>query len=287
MTVIGITGASGAMGRRTTEYVLDKHPAKDVVLFTRAPELLAEFADKGVRTRQSDFDLPETLVQDYTGVDVLLLISTTDMGRRTQQQASAIRAAADAGVSRIVYTSMPNPFAEFPQRLAVLAQEHADTERALQCAGPAWTVLRNAMYFEALSLQLGDAGSAGTMYSNRGAGRHAPVWRDDCAAAAAAVLLGDGHDNAVYDITGPQILDDQAIADILAGQFHRDVTVNSVTDEQWAQRFAETTGLPEPLANTITGFGEAIRAGLFETPTGDTEKLIGRPTLDLGQFLVQ
>lgn len=31
----------------------------------------------------------------------------------------------------------------------------------------------------------------------------------------------------------------------------------------------------------LTGFGEAIRAGLLETPIGDTERLIGRPPADV------
>lgn len=45
---------------------------------------------------------------------------------------------------------------------------------------------------------------------------------------------------------------------------------------EWAQRFIDATGMPDPVAQLITGFGEGIRKGSYETPWGDTESLIGR-----------
>jgi NAD(P)H dehydrogenase (quinone) len=126
-----------------------------------------------------------------------------------------------------------------------LTDDHAATEEALEHAGPSWTLLRNALYLEAISGGWPQAVATGKLISNNGAGLHAPIARDDAAAAAAAVLLGDDHDNAVDDIAGQRLLDDTAIA----------------------------------------GFGATIRAGLMQTPLGDTEKLIGRTPTTIEQFL--
>lgn len=284
MTIIGITGAGGALGRRTAQYVLESHPAEELVLFSRSPASLAEFADAGAQTRHADFDAPDALVDAFRGVDVLLLISTDAVGRRRAQHEAAIKAAANAGVHRVAYTSMSNPDSDFPARLRPLSDDHAATEAALRTAGPAWTMLRNALYLEAIAAGWDHAVATGALVTNNGDGRHAPITRDDCAAAAAAVLLGDGHDDVSYDIAGQRLLDDHAIAAVLSARHGTPVEVVGVSDEDY-QAGLTGTGLPAELAGILTGFGQSIRAGLLETPLGDTERLIGRPPRAVEEFL--
>ena len=280
MTTIGITGAAGQLGRRTTEYVLRSHSAEEVVLFSRSPEGLY------AQGRFADFDQPESLTGAFAGVDVLLLISTDAVGRRRAQHEAAIAAAAAAGVSRIVYTSMPNANNDFPARLRPLADDHLATEAALQTAGPAWTVLRNALYFEAIGAGCAHAVEQGALANNNGDGRHAPISRDDCAAAAAAALLGDGHDDAVYEIAGARLLDNRAIAAALADRHGSAVDVGTVSDADFEAGLV-AAGLPTELAGVLTGFGESIRAGLLETPLGDFEKLTGRAPAGIEEYLAR
>jgi NAD(P)H dehydrogenase (quinone) len=286
MTTIGITGAAGQLGRRTAEYVLASHPAEELVLFSRLPDALSGMVETGVQARFADFDQPETLTGAFTGVDVLLLISTDAVGRRRPQHEAAIAAAADAGVGRIVYTSMPNPDADYPARARPLSDDHAATELALRKAGPAWTVLRNGLYFEAISNGWSQAVANGALVTNNGDGRHAPITRDDCAAAAAAVLLGDHHDGIAYDIAGGQLLDDRAIAAALANRHGRSVDVVTVSDADYEDGLV-SAGLPAEIASLLTGFGESIRAGLLETPLGDFAALTGRPPVAIDEFLVE
>ena len=281
MTTIGITGAAGALGRRTTQYVLESHPADQVVLFSRSPDALA---DAGATTRFADFDQPGGLADAFSGVDVLLLISTDAVGRRRAQHEAAIAAAAKAGVTRLVYTSMPNADRDFPARLRPLSDDHVATERALHAAGPAWTILRNALYLEAVGSGWAQAVTTGSLVTNNGTGRHAPVTRDDCAAAAAAALLGDGHDAKCYDVAGARLLDDRAVAAALGERHGRPVDVATVSDEAYRDGLV-AAGLPDELADVLTGFGETIRAGLLETPLGDFEALTGRPPVTIEEFL--
>lgn len=284
MTVLGICGASGELGRLTARYVLKNRSSVRVVLLSRTPASVALFAPTGVTLRHADFDEPERLVESFCGIDVLLLISTDAIGRRRAQHRGAITAAAAAGVSRIAYTSTINADKDFPAQMRLLTDDHAATEETLRCAGPSWTLLRNAFYFESFASMYADAATTGQLVTNCGLGAHTPVSRDDCAAAAAAVLLGQGHDDRVYNITGPQLLDNETVATALATHYRRPVRAFHVTDEDYYnERLA--AGLSPNAANLLTGFGISVRTGLMRAPRGDTEKLIGRPATSLQEYL--
>jgi NAD(P)H dehydrogenase (quinone) len=284
MTVVGISGASGPLGHLTAQYVLQTHPPGDVVLLSRTPALVALSAPAGVTVRHADFDEPERLVDSFCGIDVLLLISTDAIGRRRAQHQGAITAAAAAGVTRIAYTSTTNADKDFPTQMRPVTDDHAATEEALRRAGPSWTLLRNSSYFEALASMYADAAATGLLVTNNGSGCHAPVSRDDCAAAAAAVLLGHGHDGSIYNITGPQLVDNYAVAVALAAHHRRPVKVFQVTDDDYYnERLA--AGMPAAAANLLTGFGISVRTGLMQAPLGDTDKLIGRPATSLQECL--
>jgi NAD(P)H dehydrogenase (quinone) len=254
------------------------------VLFSRTPAALAEYTTAGATVRHADFNQADSLVESFRGVDVLLLISTDAVGHRSPQQEAAIKAAAAAGVNRIAYTSTANADKTFPPKMRPLSDDHAATEEALGGAGPSWTILRNAFYLEAIAGAWAQAAATGKLVTNNGSGYHAAVARDDCAAAAAAVLLTDGHDDTLYDIAGQRLLDDTAIAAALATHHGRRVDVVSVTDDDYEKGLL-AAGLPPELASLLTGFGASIRAGLMDTPLGDTDKLIGRAPTSIEQFL--
>ncbi|BBZ05452.1 NAD(P)-dependent oxidoreductase [Mycolicibacterium chitae] len=285
MTTIGITGASGELGRAATDHVLRANPDTDLVLLTRNPEALTGSRSAGsVRIRHADFDAPEELPAAFDDIDVLLLISTDAVGRRAAQHRAAIAAAAKAGVARVVYTSATNPHVAHPVELAPLMRDHAETEAALQAAGMSWTILRNALYLDAFAPVWAQSAATGTLVSNNGTGRHAPVARDDCAAAAAAALTTAGHDNATYNISGAQLIDDETLAALLSTAYGRTVEVVAVSDQEYAAGLQEA-GLPPAVADPIVGFGASIRGGLLEAPLGDTERLIGRAPISVEAFL--
>src|SRR3954452_16887389 len=99
-----ITGASGKLGRRTAEYVLES--TSDVVLVTRSPDKLAGL---GGEVRYGDFDQPASLPAPFAGGQRLVLISTYAAGARLQGHPNPVAAAAAAGVRHIAYTSIVNP----------------------------------------------------------------------------------------------------------------------------------------------------------------------------------
>lgn len=90
-----VTGASGHLGRRVVELLLENHKGQ-VIATTRTPEKLTGFSRQGVLVRQADFEDISTLSKAFEGTDRLLLISTDALdipGRRLNQHLNAIRAA--------------------------------------------------------------------------------------------------------------------------------------------------------------------------------------------------
>src|SRR5690606_17954000 len=72
--------------------------------------------------------------------------------------------------------------------------------------------LRNQLYMNNLLAQAATIAAAGRVVVPPNAPLTGYVTREDCAAAAAAVLATPGHENRVYDITGPAAIGPREIA---------------------------------------------------------------------------
>jgi NAD(P)H dehydrogenase (quinone) len=277
-----VTGAAGHLGRLVAEQLLARVAPEQVVLVTRHPEALREFAARGAEVRHGDFDKPGTLPDAFAGGGRMLLISTDALGRRIHQHRVAIEAAAAAGVGHVVFTSHVNPVRN---PIGAFAQELGDTEGILQRSGLAWTVLRFGSFAE---LQLPPAATAvqnGRLITNGGDGRIVPVSRRDCAEAAAITLTTDGHAGETYDITGPEALSPSDLAELYAEVSGRPLKVVHLSDWLLTWTLAGV-GTPWPSARAVAAFGRAVRQGWFDVVDPAFERLTGHPPVSLRDVLV-
>jgi NAD(P)H dehydrogenase (quinone) len=280
-----ITGASGQLGRRAAEIVLAAVPAEDVILTTRTPAALASFAQRGAAVRYADFAEPQTLRAAFAGGTRVLLVSATDLAQRTAQHRAALDAAAAAGVRHVIYTSGLEPE---PPNPAVVAPSHYATEQALMRSGLGWTVLRNSLYADYQLPEAERALQAGVLVHNRGGGAVAYVAREDCAAAAAAVLLQDGHDGAVYEITGSERWTADALAALYAELGGRPVRAAALDDAAFIATLVGDAAGDDHLrygAELVASFGRSIREGYMRACTDQVAKLVGRPPQPLRKVL--
>ena len=277
-----VTGASGQLGRRAVEILLEAK-AGNVIAGTRDPSKIADLAAKGAEVRKVDFD-DAALAESFKGVDRLLLISTDALdkpGRRLAQHRAAIEAAKKAGVKHIVYTSMPKPEPGSP---IPFAPDHYGTEQALEASGVGWTVLRNGWYQENLLHALPSAIASGKWFSAAGDGKVAHVAREDAAYAAAAALAAAPSGNARYDITGADLLTTREIAKLASEATGKPIEVVNVTDEQLTQGMI-AAGMPAFLAPVFASFDTNTRNGNIAIASGAVQKLTGRTPRPLKQFL--
>jgi len=280
-----VTGASGQLGRRTAEHVLELRGPDGVILVTRQPESIADLAAHGADVRFGDFDQPESLGEAFAGGERMLLISATDLERRVGQHQAAIDAAAAAGVRHVVYTSCLRPE---PPNPAVVAASHYATETALVDSGLAWTFLRNSLYAEYQAAEAAAATASGRLVHNRGDGRVAYVSRDDCAAAAAAVLVGPGHQACAYDVTGPEPFRAAELAALYGDIGGRAVEVVPLDDDSFVASLVGNGAADDHLrygAELVASFGRSIREGHMASCTEIVATLTGRPARTLREVL--
>ena len=283
---IVITGASGQYGRLATDMLIDKGLADRLILITRSPARLADRAAQGCDVRYGDYDKPETLADAVRGAEKMLLISGTRVGARVVQHKAAIDAAAAAGVRHILYTSFIG--IDDPSNPAEVRHDHIETENAMRASGMAWTALRDAHYADAMLLMAGPGMMAsGQWFSNAGDGREAMVWRDDCVACAVAVLTTPGHENRIYNITGPDLQSFDEVAALVREITGCPLEHVKLDDERQYAMF-DAMGIPRrPVDDQYVGgipwnsddmvtFGRAIREGYLAIRTDDVETLTGR-----------
>lgn len=281
---IVVTGASGHLGRRVTEYLLERVPAEQLILVTRDPRSIAHYAELGATVRRGDFADRSSLADAFRGGTAMLLISTGALGSRVPQHQAAITAAAAAGIEFVAYTSFVRPDVAKPRELP---DEHSPTEDALKRSGLRWCILRNSAYAESELQSLAIARETGKLFTNYGTGRVGYVARDDCAAAAAAALTTSGHDGRTYDVTGPEALDSHARAEVFARVIGRPVEVVATEagadgDAMLVAALVQSAGLPPPAARMFASFGVAVRAGWLDLVSGSVADLTGRPPQTLG-----
>lgn len=274
---IGVTGATGLLGRLVVENLKEKVEAETIVALVRSLEKATVL---GVEARAFDYTQTENLVASLQGIDKLLLISGNEIGQRLPQHKAVIAAARQAGVKQIVYTSILHADSS-PLSLAV---EHLGTEVALKESGVTYTILRNGWYTENYTGSAKSAIGAGAFIGNAGGGKISSAARADFAEAAAVVLAGKGHEGKTYELAGDQAYTLAELAAEISSQSGKTIPYNNLTETQYAdilKSFGLPGGLAEMLANSDTG---ASKGGLFDD-SHTLSTLIGRPTTPLAKMV--
>jgi NAD(P)H dehydrogenase (quinone) len=277
-----VTGASGHLGRRVVELLLEKGAGK-IVAGTRKPEKLADLAARGVVVRHADFENPKGLEVALAGADRVLIISTDAIdrpGRRLAQHQAAVAAAVSAGVKHAVYTSMPNP----ETSPVVFAPDHLGTEQALKASGVSHTILRMCWYTDYLIPTVAPAVASGKLMAATGQGGAPYVTREDCAQAAAAALASTDTSNKTWNITGPDLMTYAALAKLASELTGRPVSFEAVTPEQRVAQLI-AVGTPEPIAKMLVSGQVAIAQGKMGTSSTAVKDLTGREPMSVREFL--
>jgi len=259
-----VSGASGQLGALVVKGLLAKGvPAKNLILVSRTPNTLDQYAQQGASVRFGDLEKPESLPAAYAGGTRMLLISV-GYGKvpRPELHGRAIGAAKAAGVKQIAYTSW---VALTKGDVSGLGADHSATEELLKKSGVPYTFLRNSIYQDVLLAGAAKMVADGRVTTIPNENKLGYVTRADCAAAAVAVLTTPGHDNKAYEITGPDLLGQPEIAAAASAVSGKPVQVVQ----------------PEPGAPPARTFGSPAASVV----SGDVQKLTGRAPTSLEAFL--
>lgn len=281
MTVYGVTGATGKLGRLALDALLQKVQPSSVVALARNPAALAAYAAKGVVVRAADYDAPEGLPAALAGIDRLLLISASALGERPRQHGNVIDAAKEAGVGFIAYTSILRADST-PIRLGA---EHKASEDKLAASGIPHALIRNGWYNENYVLNLPYQVETGVITGAQGQGRISSASRADLAEGAVGVLL-NGKAGEIYDLAGDSSWTMADFAAELARQSGKPVRYQDMGEAEFAASLV-AAGLPEHYAPVFANSAYATSMGALEDNSGTLGRLIGRPTTPIAETIRQ
>jgi NAD(P)H dehydrogenase (quinone) len=273
--VIVVTAATGHLGRLVVQSLLAKVPARELAVAVRDPAKAKDLAARGVDVRLADYARPETLGPALAGAEKLLLISSSEVGRRLPQHAAVVRAARAAGVKLLAYTSI---LRADTTRIA-LAAEHLATEVEIRASGLPYVLLRNGWYHENYTEHLAPALEHGAIVGSAGGGRIAAAARADYAAAAAAVLTGNPA-KTVYELAGDAPFTMAELAAEVSRQAGKPIAYRDLPPAEY-RAILVGAGLPGPAADIYVDADVNAAQGALDDRGGELARLIGRPTTPL------
>ncbi|WP_371974240.1 SDR family oxidoreductase [Lelliottia nimipressuralis] len=278
--MIAITGATGQLGQHVINNLLKTVPASEIVAIVRNPAKADALSQKGITVRQADYTDQAAFTTALSGVEKLLLISSSEVGQRATQHQNVINAAKAAGVKFIAYTSLLHA----DKSPLGLRDEHIATEKALAESGIPYALLRNGWYTENYLASAPPALEHGVFIGAAGDGKIAAATRENYAAAAAKVIAEEGHAGNVYELAGDTAWTLSELAAELSKQSGKPVTYQNMSEADFAAAL-KSVGLPAGLADMLADSDVgASKGGLFDD-SRTLSKLIGRPTTPLAESI--
>jgi len=278
-----ITGATGQLGRLVIKKLLDTVPADQIVAAVRSPEKASDLAALGVQVRHADYSQASTLDRAFRGAEKILLISSSEVGQRTEQHQAVINAAGRANVKLLAYTSVLHA----DTSLLGLAEEHRQTEVALQQSGVPCVVLRNGWYTENYTAGIPAALEHGAVFGSAANGRISSAARADYAEAAVAVLTAsEKQAGRVYELAGDGFYTLSDFAAELSKQAGKTVPYTDLPQADYQAALIQA-GLPDFVANLLADSDAAAAKGALFDDSRQLSTLLGRPTTPLATTIAE
>lgn len=273
--VIALTGVTGHLGGYLAREMSNQ--GIDVRLLARRPQAVEKLPHTQVF--ESYYDSSAVTVNSIEGVDVLFMVSAREAENRVDEHKAFLDAAKRAGVRHIVYTSFLGASAH---STFTYARDHAATEEYIKKQGFTYTFIRDNFYMD-FFIDL--CREYGEIKGPAGRGKVSAVVRQDVAEVVLAVLQDSSRwENQVLNMTGPEALTMQEIADVIGERWGKNLRyVEESVDEAYESRKAWPAEQWEydGWVSTYT----AIAQGELAEVSHDVERVLGRPATSLTQQL--
>ncbi len=289
--MILITGATGQFGAKAIDYLINKGiQSSHIGALVRDTAKADNLEDKGIALRMGDYSDFPSLVKAFLDVDKLLLVSSSDRGaveNRTAHHINAIKAAKEAGVKHVVYTSFVRKPGFENSSIAAFQNSHLQTEEFLKNSGLNYTILQNGIYLEMIPIFAGaKVAETGTILYPAGKGKASWVLREELAEAAAHVLTTEGHENKTYSLANTETASFRDIATELSEILGKEVQYQSPSVAEF-EGIMKGVGVPDLYIGMFTMWATAQAQGALDLEDGTLASLLGRKPIIAKQFLTK
>ena len=243
--LILVTGASGKTGRACITRLIEN--GARVRALVRRDDAAAELKKVGVaETVVGDMFAPDVIARALDGAAQVLHICPPMHPREDELARDMIAASKAAGVTRFALWSVLHPHIDVPHH-----RRKQKAEGALIDSGLPFTILQPGRYMQHLESIWPQVRAAGVhAFPFSIASRFSLAHLDDLACAAAMVLTQPGHENAIYELAGPQALSQEDCARVISRVLQKPVRAQATPLDDFLGK-AREAGLPEWRIETL------------------------------------
>jgi NAD(P)H dehydrogenase (quinone) len=279
MGKILVTGATGNIGSQLVPLLKEK--GQEVIAAVSSLSRAGRFSKQSVDTAILNFAQPDSLETAFDGVDRLFLLlplvePMVDWGRQV------IEAARKAGVRHILRSS---GLGADPDTTYELGKTHGLIDQALIASGIPFTIVRPNSFMQNYVNFFGPLIRENQALAlAQGLGRISLIDVRDIAAVDAEILTHPGaHLHKIYDLTGPEALNNEEIAQTLSLVIQKPITYVEI-DELTARQGMARMGIPEWNIRLLESLNRRIKLGMTAEVTHWVRTITGRPPIDFGRF---
>lgn len=289
--MILVTGATGRFGSKAIDHLLEKGvKLSEISALVRNSANADDLKSRGVEVKVGDYTDYDSLVEAFQGVEKLLLVSSNDrqaVENRTAQHLNVIRAAKEANVKYIVYTSFVRKTNFEDSSIAAFQNSHAQTEAYLIGSGVDYTILQNGIYLEMIPIFAGEkVAESGAILFPAKYGKASYVLRDELAEAAAHVLTTKGHEQQIYSLTNSVSVSFSEIAKAIGDQLGKEISYQSPAVDVFESKMKQF-GVPDLYIGMFTMWALAQAQGTMDVLSNTLEEFLGRKPTTMDQFIAQ
>ena len=285
MSKILVTGASGQLGGQVIDRLLEQVSQDSIYALVRDTSKAEHLRGKGINIVKGDYNDYQSLLEAFKRIDKLYFVSSSELENRFLQHKNIIKAAVEAKVGHVFYTSAQRKTEDGSSAVAYASDAHWQTDNLIKESGLTYTILKHGLYTDILPMFMGDKViETGTIFLPAADGKTSFASRSDLAAAAAILLTSNGHEKKVYELGGPVAYSFQDVAEILSNLSGKSIQYVSPSTEVFSEQL-KSYGVPEEAIQGAASFCVAIAQGEFNFPSDDLETILGRKPQTIKDFL--
>jgi NAD(P)H dehydrogenase (quinone) len=304
-----LTGADGNLGRIAAERAVKILKPEDQLVITSyqldalPKEAIQRWESAGAKVVAATYDDVDQMKSVFEGAEAVSLVSTWLFGDGRRNQARNVCEAAKAvGVKRVCYTSFVGagaPADAKDEDIPFLPRDHHAIEQIIYQSGLGYNIQRNYLYMDNIPWLFAPSWKfcGDKWLTNTHGVPGAYVAREDCGNVLAALLLGKGEPNKVYEVTGPAAVTNEEVFHWVCDQTGYKAQYVDMPDEElkkwWLDRGlpasvygGDFSKLPMKLCiGDLLCCGEMLANGAMRQTTDTVEKLTGRKPLGFREYL--
>lgn len=285
-----ITGATGSLGSKVVNILKEKTKIENIAVLVRDEknELAKQYANDGIDVRIGDYANLESLESSFKGIDTLYFVSGGDDNERAKLHKNVVDSAKKAGIKHILYTSAVWKDESNSSPLANLVDSHLQTENCIKTSGITYTILKHNLYAEVIEMMIGDKSQllkTKTIYLPTANGLASFIPKKDLAEAEVNILLNpSSYSNKILEFNGSEQISFSEIAKKISETVKAPIQYISPTKKEFEEQMTKF-GLPSHIIEILTTFSIAIANREFDQQSNDLERVLGRKTTSLSEFL--